>query len=161
MKPFWGSLLVWAVSGANAFADSPDDVSFLSAGWLKKGCVSVVVMGASPKSFTKEQERSAISVTTWLNGFITGANSMCVSGSGSENASPITYPPQDWLDPRKLAPKILAFLDCHPQIPRSAKSREVMMAFYYSSHPKGTELHRAIASNLIEDMSREKASDQR
>jgi hypothetical protein len=142
-------------SGIPTLAESPDKVKLLSLQWLKQGCVSVVVMETTPKSFTKEQEILAISVSTWLNGFITGANSMCLANTEADKTSPLFYPPQEWTDARKLAPKILSFLDSHPEIPSSATCREVMMAFYYSTHPKRTEFHLAIASGLIADMGKQ------
>lgn len=158
MKPqtriYFLALLCFATLGISAFAASPEKAQFLSAHWLRQGCVSIIVAETTPKSFTKEQEALALSVSTWLNGFIAGANSMCLVKEGNDKDLSLTYPPNEWLDPRKLAPKILSFLDSHPEIPPSANSREVIMAFYYSTHPKATGFQSAVGSLLIEKMSK-------
>ena len=88
-------------------------------------------------------------VQVWLNGYIVGVNSMCFSVDPSP---PITYPPDEWTDGRKIAPMILEFMKKNPKIPPTAKARSVVTAWYLSSHPKATPEHKRLSKVIVEDL---------
>jgi hypothetical protein len=114
--------------------------------WLEKGCISIMVLDKDRDNWTKEQEKIGLHVSSWLNGFLVGVNAMCLAG---EEKLELTFPPDDWLDSRVLAPKIVAFCKQHDRIPGDAYAREVMVAWYYLSHPKANAQERIIGEQLL------------
>jgi len=133
-------------SGATAAPKSKAGPEVYSSGWLAQGCASVMVADLDPENWTKEQEKKSLATMHWLNGFMVGMNSSCFL---MENSDPLCFPPVDWLDSSKLAPQILAFIK-ENRIAETVKAREVMLAFYYSKHPKATERQRNMGIFLLE-----------
>ena len=125
------------------------DDSF-SVAWLRKGCTGIVVAENDPKNLTKDQETRNLQILFWLNGFVVGANSMCLANEEKANNSKLTLPPATWIDARKLAPMLLDFLKENPKVQDSAKAREFMTAFYYMKHPDSTERQKAISKSILE-----------
>jgi hypothetical protein len=123
------------------------------AGWLETGCIAILVAEKDPESFTKKQEEAAREMICWLNGFMCGANAMVYADEDFRDRKipPLVFIPDDWLDARNLAPQILEFIRKN-KVSQSAKAREVMMVWYYLSHPKATDSHKSLARSLIETM---------
>ena len=120
--------------------------------WLRKGCAAIVVGQNDPDNFSKNQEMNSLQVVFWLNGFVTGANAMCLANEEKEQNSKLTFPPEAWVDPVKLAPMILGFLRENSKIKDSAKARELMMAFYYMKHPNSTKHQKNLGVFLLEEI---------
>jgi hypothetical protein len=118
--------------------------------WLRKGCTAIIVGTNDKSNFSTNQATIGSQVIFWLNGFVTGANSMCSANEESEHNSKLTFPPEDWIDNAKLAPMILTFLRENPKVKDSAKARELMMAFYYMKHPYSTTRQKDFGAFLLE-----------
>lgn len=118
--------------------------------WLRKGCAAVVVGQNDPDNFSKNQETTSLQVIFWLNGFVTGANAMCLANEEKEQNSKLTFPPEVWIDAAKLAPMILGFLRENPKVKDSANARELMMAFYYMKHPDSTKRQKELGAFMLE-----------
>lgn len=128
--------------------EAKSDATPYSCDWLKKGCTSIIVFKQQRDSWTDEQESLFFQVTSWMNGFMVGANAMGLAS----NQSKLFYPPDKWLFPDIIAPRILAFIDEHEgMISEKTPARIVMLAWYYSDHPDSTESERALAMGLLED----------
>ncbi len=65
-----------------------------SVDWLRKGCAAIVVGDSDKRNFTKDQESSSLQTMCWLNGFLVGANSMCMMNEAREQNSKLTFPPE-------------------------------------------------------------------
>jgi len=147
---FQGSLLaviVCFLSAATTVAEEPQP---FSVDWLQKGCTAIVVGENDPDNFTKNQQNTATQSLYWLNGFMVGANAMCLAIPGELEESKIMYPPPEWMDIATLATQLLAFLNENQEIIGSAKAREFMLAFYYLKHPAGTERHRFYGQSTLD-----------
>ena len=127
-----------------------------SVTWLEKGCLSIMVFEKDLKNWTKDQEKTANQVTFWLNGFLVGANSMFAAEGPDSVAPAIVFPPETWMDSKKLAPLILEFIRQNKQIPKDAKAREVMTAWYYISHPKATQEQKNFGIFLLSELAKGK-----
>ena len=141
------AFFLFAITTQLASAEAP---RINSAAWLKNGCESLKHMAESEKwPEGNEAAAAGMQVQVWLNGYIVGVNSMCLSKDPSPD---ITYPPDKWTDGRIIAPMILEFLKQNPKIPLTAKARSVVTAWYYSAHPKATAEHKRLSKAIVDDM---------
>ena len=125
-----------------------------SAPWLKDGLTTILLVDAqhekaNREKMSEEQWRLFYATTSWLNGFIVGANAL---GFSKGTTTKLAYPPDEWLDVTYIAPKILLFMKEHDSdIHTSTPARLVMLAWYYSSHPDSTDLERYIGERILGD----------
>ena len=136
--------------------------SYTSA-WLKAGCVASIVVENDRENYTADQHRIFSRVLMWTNGFMQGANSMCLADAGEGKSkgasSKLTFPPDKWLSFSKLAPEILEFMRANPEIADSVAAREVMMAFYYLNHPDASAREKILGGNLLRDITKDAAKE--
>jgi len=116
-----------------------------SAVWLERGCISLAFVAENGRWIEGESQTGA-QVQLWINGWISGVNSMIFS---TDPAPEIARPPKGWNDGRVIAPLILDFMRKNPKIPPTAKSNHVLTAWYLTTHPKATDEHKRIAGNII------------
>lgn len=126
-----------------------EDIKNFTRAWLEKCCLSIMVGKHDPNNYTKDQEDATRSFIFWINGFMVGANSMCMAPEEGSPTLDLAFPPQEWLDAFSVSTKILEFCKKNPEIPPNASAREVVMIWYYLNHPKSTDYHKDTARHLL------------
>jgi hypothetical protein len=121
-----------------------------SAAWLKRGCTAAMVLIGDQRNFTKDQEKTFGEVIPWIQGFLSGINSMSMAYEGAAKESFYDFP-DEWQSPKTVAPLILRFMsDNEAKIPPNVPAMRVMMAWYYSSHPRANG-HQRVVGDVILD----------
>lgn len=117
-------------------------------GNFKKGlAASLILTNGDDGQWTASSERAFYPVLYYYMGFIHGINaSYFFERDGSE----LSIPTEDMLNVSKQAPFILAFITKY-KIPDSARTRNVLLAWYLQAHPKATPLSRSMSEEFIKD----------
>ena len=135
------SLLTIIAVVQTSYADN--DAKPLTAGWLKQGCS--VLTSTQKGSITSQQEKTSVTVAVYMIGFMHGANAMALE---DKEINRFYHLPDDWINPMKLAPALIAFIDKY-SIPKDSEAREVMMSYYYLNHPDRNEHHESVGYVII------------
>lgn len=138
---------------ANALAQSQ---GVYSVQWLKEGLSVILFFDAqqtkSPSDRanpSREQFTTFYQTTFWLNGFIVGFNASCML---EESNNSLNFPPEEWLDPRKIAPSLLQYIQNNSDLVDDAMPARVLMAsWYYANHPRSTNRDKSAARLMLEN----------
>lgn len=127
-----------------------------SVRWLKEGLSLVLLLesheaknASSRTNLSEEQWRTFHQTIFWLNGFVVGFNASLFV---EDNLNPLAFPPNEWLDPRAIAPSILQYIRKNSDlVDDKMRARVLMASWYYDSHPSATNRHKSAARILLED----------
>jgi hypothetical protein len=139
-----GGLLAFSFDALGA-----DDVRPGYAEWLRQGCSAIVLSAAEREPLPYGQAQMGRDVGAWMHGFLSGVHATFLT-QDEEDAKFYT-PPDEWYDSKQLAPLILVFLRDH-KINPTTKAREVMMAWYYMSHPEAATWHQLAGETMLDDI---------
>jgi hypothetical protein len=131
----------------------------LTAAWLKAGCTALLVWQNDRENLTLDQQRTLEGVTPYVSGFIHGVQTMSFIGERGSNHK-LTNIPYELRDFRRVAPKLMEFMQNFPVIDDSAEARMVLWAFWCFNHPEATEENKItglshLASTVKKDAAKE------
>jgi hypothetical protein len=124
---------------------------YLSAEWLEKGCIALIVYEKDRSNLAPAQDALGARVMAWIDGWLLGVSSMTVSEAKAKPTR-LFEVPLEWTEPRRVAPLLLAFMNKNRGVikPETPASR-VMLGWYLASHPEATESERWLGTeNLAE-----------
>ena len=135
-----------------------DDEEY-NAGWLRKACLAFEVAEDDAANLTKDQENRGILLSALLAGVICGMglSMVIVATHTGANPDPFLVPTDEMTDTKKCALSLGKFLrDKRMEIPDSADFANVLIAWYFSAHPKAQKVDAAMVDLILKGMKESK-----